>query len=359
MPKITGNKGEWSELYVLLELLADGKLYAADDKLKKLEDIYFPILKILRDEESSKKMEYVIEDDKKVELYINGKKCKDISRADLKEFSTILYKRIIEGDKERAFEVEEASRIMPEIECTKIKAPSTDKTDIRMQLQDINTGYKTICGFSIKSELGSPPTLLNASGATSFQFEVTGINDGDVDIINNIEGRTKILDRVKCIDERGTLKYVKAKSKGFSNNLMYIDSYMEEIIVSSLLFCYRTGNKTCSEIVDMLEETNPLGYPKRGLYEYKFKKFLCAIALGMTPSKEWDGRDEANGGYIAVTTKGDVLAYHIYNRDYFEEYLLNNTRFDRGSTSKHSFATVYKENGKYYFDMNLQIRFIK
>ena len=27
MPKITGNKGEWSELYVLLELLADGKLY--------------------------------------------------------------------------------------------------------------------------------------------------------------------------------------------------------------------------------------------------------------------------------------------------------------------------------------------
>lgn len=358
MPKITGNKGEWSELYVLLELLADGKLYAADDKLKKLEDIYFPILKILRDEESSKKMEYVIEDDRKVELYINGKKCKDISRTDLRTFASTLYKRITET-KSPAFEIDESDKIMSEIECTKIKAPSTDKTDIKMQLQDINTGYKTICGFSIKSELGSAPTLLNASGATNFQFEVTGINDKDVENINAIKTKTKILDRVKYIDEHGKLKFVKAKSNGFSENLMFIDSYMDEIIADSLLYSYRTGAATCKEVVDMLEETNPLGYPKKGLYEYKYKKFLCAIALGMTPSKEWDGRDEANGGYIVVTTTGDVLAYHIYNRDYFEEYLLNNTKFERGSTSKHGFATAYKENGKYYFDMNLQIRFIK
>ena len=27
---LTGNKGEWSEIYVLLRLLADGKIYAAD-----------------------------------------------------------------------------------------------------------------------------------------------------------------------------------------------------------------------------------------------------------------------------------------------------------------------------------------
>jgi len=32
---ITGNKGEWSEAYVFLKLLGDGKLYAADQNLKK------------------------------------------------------------------------------------------------------------------------------------------------------------------------------------------------------------------------------------------------------------------------------------------------------------------------------------
>ena len=47
---IAGNKGEWSELYAFLRLLADGKLYAADADLHKLEQVYFPILAILRQE---------------------------------------------------------------------------------------------------------------------------------------------------------------------------------------------------------------------------------------------------------------------------------------------------------------------
>lgn len=44
--------------------------------------------------------------------------------------------------------------------------------------------------------------------------------------------------------------------------------------------------------------------------------------------------------------------------DAFEKYLLNNTKFERGSTGKHGFATLYMENGKRYINLNLQIRFI-
>ncbi len=354
----TGNKGEWSELYVLLELMANGRLYAADDKLNKLDDVYFPILKILRNEDEGKKIEYIISPDDKVDLYINGLKIKSITKGCLSEYSAILYKRITNGEN-RSFEIKESDEIMSDLECEKIKAPSTDKTDIKMQLQDINTGYKSICGFSIKSELGSAPTLLNASGATNFQYAISGLNDNDIENINSITSKNKILDRVKSIDEHGNIKFVKAKSKVFSNNLMFIDSYMEEIIADSLLYSYRSGLVNCKEIVKNLEKENPLGYPKQGLYEYKFKKFLCAVALGMTPGKEWDGKDEANGGYIVVTTKGDVLAYHIYNRDYFEDYLLNNTKLERGSTERHNYAKIYTENGKTFFDMNLQIRFIQ
>jgi hypothetical protein len=106
-----------------------------------------------------------------------------------------------------------------------------------------------------------------------------------------------------------------------------------------------------------MEEQNPLKFPRKGLYEYKMKKFLCSVALGMNPSKEWDGHDEANGGYIIVTTDGDVLAYHIYNRDFFESYLLKNTKFEHGSSSRHKYASIYKEDGKMYIKLNLQIRF--
>lgn len=47
---LTGNKGEWSEIYVLLRLLADGKIYTADSELNKLENVYFPIIKIIREQ---------------------------------------------------------------------------------------------------------------------------------------------------------------------------------------------------------------------------------------------------------------------------------------------------------------------
>ncbi|NLB89535.1 MAG: HpaII family restriction endonuclease, partial [Syntrophomonadaceae bacterium] len=39
---ITGNKGEWSEVYTFFKLLSDGRLYAADADLNKIEDIYYP-----------------------------------------------------------------------------------------------------------------------------------------------------------------------------------------------------------------------------------------------------------------------------------------------------------------------------
>ena len=33
--RMSGNKGEWSELYAFLKLLADGRVYAADEKVEK------------------------------------------------------------------------------------------------------------------------------------------------------------------------------------------------------------------------------------------------------------------------------------------------------------------------------------
>ena len=50
MPNLSGNKGEWSEIYVFLHLLAVGRLYAADADLKKIDSVHYDILKIFRTE---------------------------------------------------------------------------------------------------------------------------------------------------------------------------------------------------------------------------------------------------------------------------------------------------------------------
>lgn len=354
--RITGNRGEWSELYALIKLMYTGRLYAADENAKRLDDVYFPILRILRNYATPKQIDYIIHDNN-VDIVLAGDRVSSIDKEQLAKITRLIYAGILAGS-DRAFEIEGAPEVMEEMHIDRISAASSDKTDITMQIHDVHTGYDPICGFSIKSELGSAPTLLNASGATNFVYEVKGITDEDMNRINVIDTKTKILDRIADIMAHGEMKYVRVANDNFLSNLMLIDSYMDNIIADMLLAFYQNKATNCKDLVDIVEDNDPLGYPRRGFYEYKFKKFLCSVALGMMPSKAWDGHDEANGGYVIVKENGDILAYHLYNRGAFETYLLNNTKLERGSTSRHGFASIYKMNEKYFINLNLQIRFV-
>lgn len=355
---ITGNKGEWSEAYALLRLLGLGRLYAADEKLNKIENMYFPIMKIFREEQENVKFEYTITDDQRVEIYWNGNFVKSLKAMEFNIEANYLFNKIIEGGN-RAFAISRTEVFLSTIGCHRLAAPSSDKTDITMQLHDVQTGYNSVCGFSIKSEVGSPPTLINASKSTNFIYRITGLSPADEAALNSIETQTKINDRMKFLFERSrNVQFHATHSQTFAENLMLIDSRMAELLGYAILYHYRDGLSTCAEVVRKLERENPLNFPRKGFYEYKFKKFLCAAALGMTPASTWDGIDEANGGYIIVTSDGNVLAYHIYNRAFFETYLLNNTKFERASTTRHNFASVYEENGEMFMNLNLQIRFL-
>lgn len=354
--RITGNRGEWSELYALIKLMYTGKLYAADENVNRIDDVYFPILRILRNQATPEQVDFIIHEND-VDVLFSGEKVSTVDKNRLSKMVGMILAGIRSGS-DRAFEIDGAQNEMQNLHIDRISASSSDKTDITLQIHDIHTGYDPICGFSIKSELGSPPTLLNASGATNFVFEIKGITDADMERINSISTRTKILDRMADILSCGEMKFVHAVNETFSSNLMLIDSYMEDIIASMLIDYYQNKASDCKSLVELTEDKNPVGYPRKGFYEYKFKKFLCSVALGMMPSKEWDGHDEANGGYVIVKEDGDVLAYHLYNRNAFETYLLNNTKLERGSTTKHGFAFVYKTGDNYFINLNLQIRFI-
>ena len=57
---MSGNKGEWSELYTFMKLLSQGRVYAANEKVEKIEDVYYPICKIVREETKGQVIEYAI-----------------------------------------------------------------------------------------------------------------------------------------------------------------------------------------------------------------------------------------------------------------------------------------------------------
>lgn len=94
-------------------------------------------------------------------------------------------------------------------------------------------------------------------------------------------------------------------------------------------------------------------------YTYKVKRFLTDIALGMMPSKVWTGEYDATGGYLVIKESGDILCYHIHQRNEFENYLFENTKLETASSSRHGFGKIYEKDGDVFFNLNLQIRFVR
>jgi type II restriction enzyme len=357
---ITGNKGEWSEIYALFKLLGDKQLFLGDKDIEKLEGLVYPIIKVLRSENNGD-FEYSIQDEI---ILISGNE--EVLKIPIDEFKTraLFLLKAIKENKERTFSVPEIEEFMQSINCISLKANSSAKTDITIVVHDQRTNQEPILGFSIKSQLGSPSTLLNAGKTTNFVFKINGIelSENEIEQINSIATRSKIMDRIAEVQNKnGKFDFVKTERQIFSNNLVLIDSLLPQILSQIVFDFYSSEFSHLTDLVNKTAEKNPLKFDienEHKFYEYKIKRFLTDVALGMMPSQVWTGKYDATGGYLIVKENGDVLCYHIYNRNEFEDYLFANTKLDTASSTRHEFGKIYYENGDIYFKLNLQIRFL-
>ncbi|MFD1016703.1 HpaII family restriction endonuclease [Winogradskyella rapida] len=358
---ITGNIGEWSEIYTLFKLLGDKQLFLGNKDIEKLEGIVYPILRVLRTENNGN-FEYSIEDE--IILISGGEAVLKIAISEFKQKAKFLLEKIKTNNK-TTFSVPEIEEFMLSINCLSLKASSTAKTDITIVVHDQITNQQPTLGFSIKSQLGNPSTLLNAGKTTNFIFKISNIKltKSQVKDINAISSRSKIMDRINSIvDLGGLFNFIKTERQIFSNNLILIDSRLPEILSEIIYEFYSSKKSSIIDLVESINSQNPLNFDisnEHKFYEYKIKRFLTDIALGMMPSIVWTGQYDATGGYLIIKENGDVLCYHIYNKNQFEDYLFNNTKLETASSKRHDFGFIYEEKGEYYFKLNLQIRFIK
>lgn len=355
---ITGNKGEWSELYTFFKLLSDGRLYAADADLNKIEDIYYPIIEILRNQ-SDGNLRYIKNGAIKVVDGNSGETILTVPVSEFSENTKNLFNKIRDG--KGAFAIPEIEEFMAKINCTTLKASSADKTDIILVVHDLKTGFKPTLGFSIKSRLGNPSTLLNSSRATNFIFKVDNIDNELWSQINSINTGAKIRNRIQEIEKMGgQIKFHTIENEVFKLNLQVIDSNLPIILANIILNYYKGLGNDLETLLTNLEQDNPCDYKMdydHSFYSYKIKAFLTDIALGMKSTSVWSGKYDATGGYIIVREDGELLCYHIYNRNEFQDYLLKNTRLDTPSSSRYGFGELYKENNEFFIKLNLQIRF--
>lgn len=358
---LTGNKGEWSEIYTLFKLLGEGKVYAGDQDLNKIQNLFYPIIMILRQEKEGC-FNYKLQDK---DVIIQTPEREELLRVSASVFLTeaeILLKVINEND--GAFAIPQIETFMNRMYCHSLKAKSADKTDIRIILHDHRTKINSEMGFSIKSQLGGDSTLLNASKATNFNFKVhgTALSDEDIDYINALNPkRNKVIERFNAIKKKGgRLVFDKVDNQTFHNNLIMLDGDMPTLIADLLLEQLNTGISTLKELTEQITETNPLGYDTERafpFYAYKIKHFLTSAALGMMPATAWNGKFDANGGYLVVKEDGEILCYHFYDRNRFEDYLFSNAYLERSSTTRHGYASIIKEDdGTLSFKLNFQVR---
>jgi len=114
-----------------------------------------------------------------------------IANLDLKEIFAELV-----GAKGSSFVIESLTAPVELFGLEKVKSSSQKKSDINLLVKSTSDSKEFQSGFSIKSKLGQPSTLLNASQATNFIFKLCNFQ-GNITKINSIENSKKIKERLK------------------------------------------------------------------------------------------------------------------------------------------------------------------
>jgi type II restriction enzyme len=356
--KKTRNKGEWSELYTLLKIIDDKNLYAGDNNFNKNLNVFFPVLEVFKGDDLNP-TRYEMDFNNGVVNIYTGNSSYTVPIIDFTKHLPILLTKIKEG--KGTFAIKEVQNFITQISLQKISSSSKTKKDIAAIINSGNNNFVKL-EFSIKSWIGEPPTLLNASQATNFIFAIQGLNPLTNPEIDHINGMKKFYDKLLYLKKRQTrLSFVCVENQIFHDNLTLIDSQLPQILGYLLEDYYSTkGLSKITDLINRLAQADPLHINNKYFYEKKIRDLLSKVALGMFPKIVWDGYNSVSGGHILVCENGELMTYfYIYSRQEFENYLFNTTKLETPSTSRHKFGKIYLDHltKNHYIKLNLQIRF--
>ncbi len=368
------NKGEWAEFYVMMKLLGEGKLYTANKLLQKNYQSYLDVLKIIRQECESQVLEYIIDEANAV-VIVKPQDSEAVLAtmpvADFNEYAKMLFDGIKDVKGSSVPAPDPVCDFAKVIYVSKPKAPAVKalkkqfggKNDIFIEVRDGQTAIVSIMGFSIKSKFGQNPTLFNAGSSSQFLYKLTGCNDTMMEEFNAITengGRGWSKCKAYLADHGISMEFAHTQNPIYNANLFLVRESMAKIMA----WCVKDrlidspGHFEVMETVERMIAANPLGVPgARVYYEKAIKDFLMAGFTGMTAGKEWDGKEQVNGGYIVVMDDGDVICYHSSDRESFRDYLYRNTHFEYVSADKYVWSRIIKIDGEYYLPLNLSVRF--
>jgi type II restriction enzyme len=292
-----------------------------------------------------------------IDIFIGTNKVASIKVQKIQNILKKMLQSLSAKNEGRAFPSKAGSEMMQILKKEVIKASSSAKKDLDLVILDIETNQPSPeIGFSIKSQLGSPSTLINASKATNFTFEVLDKNMQVLKKLPKLHDKN-VKDNISLLlNSNYNIVFNKVDSETFRNNLCLIDSNLPEYIAKILLSYY---SRKASNLSDLVSLNFPIADKQNKQPTHKIKEFLGIMALGMMPSTKWNGILTSLGGFLLVKKDGDVLCYYLYNLKDFQEYLFKNTKLDTPSTTRYGIGQIIKKDGSHFIKLNLQVRFTK
>jgi len=353
-------KKEWSELYTFFRLLSDGYVNLGNPDTKA-SDMRWQISMIQREEHNGPRQYYI----EKEEIRIsddNGSR--SFPREDFDAVATLILTTIKSSAEDNVTSPEGVEDFLDEIGVFNLEAQTNDRTDISIAFWHPQA---PLIGFNIRSRIGKMNPLLDGGRSANLKFELSGVKFATptVNKVNALETPDEVPDRMMLIERLGgVLKYSDVADRVFRCNLLMIDLHFPRLLAEMLRIMQLEGINRITELTDIIKTSNPLKIKdelinKHGFYEYKIKQFLMILALGMRPAKIFNGTDSAVEGTLLVNGNGGVLCYHKSQKETFENFLFQNTRFEKGSTEKDKYGYLERENGTYYFKLNVKIGFMK
>lgn len=367
------NKGEWSEPYVALRVLGEGKLDLADDDGNVLPGQWLNVLDVIRHETKKRVVEYNYSSETTINVIVDGESVVSVASGDFLKYAEQLKREILRS-KGNSFSVsDDIIAFLKRVEIESIKARSVNKSDIFISTEDPRTSIvRKRIGFSIKSKFGKDPTLFNTGANSAAVYKLTNIDDVLMDKVNSTyddKGHTAVAERCRLLKERGCeFEFLgfptasRSHCKTFEENLDLLNPRLGTVIDFILRTHFLTESKArdVEDMVELLVEHNPCGISRaEEKYPYMMKSFLYASYCGLTAGTLWDGRSQVNGGFIAVDEYGKVTANLAIESEGFKSYLFKHCYFEWPATSEGhgNYAKVYKEKNEYFYRLNFQIRY--
>lgn len=353
---LEATRREANELYTFFTLLAEGVIHLGNAEGKPAT--VAPIAMIRRQEHDGQRFYEVEEKD----IHVKGEGMDErFPREDFAAAAKWILDRMT-GTQDNV-DISDLEGFLDALRIFDMEARTDDTTDLHMALYSKDA---PLIGIRIQSRLCGMRPLLDGGRTANIKYEQTGIRFSQpaVHKINWVEDEDNVAEiarRILYIQSMGgVLRFSDVADKVFRSNVLMIDTNLPRIVASMLMTLHLDGTARMDQLVEVLEEKNPLKMKdelvrKHGFYSHKVRQLLLAAVWGMRPAKQYTGRASAVCGYIMVDGKGQMLLYTRADEQTFSDYLITHTRLEKALPTDAKYGILERENGACYLKLNLKI----